>query len=682
MNFHNLLTTKRDTDYQAYLNYIQDTLAEPLPSQRVQIAQNRLVKALKAASLWTRMKTGYFFHAGSLNGACRVNLKNPATYLLTVGGSPFFYRGMGTRSSSNGYFDQPFKSDEYSGIETDLTVVQCMSNWNEWDDVALTSFSSGMRMNSAGTAFMTLYPKYNTTQGFFRHGSTEGTFTNTDSHQGIYVLTYNGTQSVLYRNGTKTTQTNSPAAPNISINRLILSLNNHATSGGVTALTFYDKYVWGDFLFDRFNDTDESTLRAILTAYELECAVGQGFTLDAASHCWFANPTALYHASSNKSWIGQVHRSPSDTTQYFQYIVEFDHTIGGIVATKLGTLHEHDDHNEPSILRRASDGRLVVAYTEHARAGSPIRWRVSVGVNSSVNWNAQQTIDPSGGVRTYTYPSIFQVTNGDIYIFYRGTDAFDAWWYYIKSTDNAATFGAETRFWDNSYLNIAQNNTNKDFIHFVGSVHANETADPSVVSHFYFNAGAGTWHKSDGTDITSLIPFVDADVTPIFTNTNPERGWFEDLILDSSGNPRVLLLYYPDITTTAEIKHRYYTEWNGSAWTTPYDMGQVMSKNIGTETLVNTYAGGSNFDPANPDRFFVSDQVGSTMEIFKMTRISHNNFEKVQITFDSQYDNWRPVVSGAPTNNVWWLSKVLYPTYMANVTYPAGYYQLLVNQTR
>ena len=496
-------------------------------------------------------------------------------------------------------------------------------------------------------------------------------------------MTYNGTQSVMYRNGTKTTNTNTPSAPNISINRFILSLNNASSSGGTTALTFYDKYMWGDFLFDRFNDADELALRTILNAYAIEAAVGQGFSLDLASHCWFANPTALYNAGAGKSWIGQVHSAPSDAGSYFQHIVQRNHSTGAITTFKLGTTAQHDDHNEPTFIVRASDNKLVVTYTKHATTGESIHWRISSSATEIGAFGAEQSIDPSAGVRTYTYPSIFQVTNGDIYIFYRGTDALDAWWYYIKSTDNAVSFGAETRFWDDSYMNIVQNQSNKNLIHFVGSVHANETADPSIVSHFYYNAsGSGTWHKSDGTDITANIPFTDGEVTNIFTNTNPQRGWFEDIALDTNGYPRVLLLYYPDITSTPQIKHRYYTEWNGSAWTTPYDMGETMSKNIGTDTLVNTYNGGSNFDPANTDRFFVSDQVGSTMEIFKMERLSHNSFRKTQITFDSTYDNWRPVVSGAPDANLWWLSKVIYPFYASSGTYPAGYYMLLVNQSK
>lgn len=669
--FHNLLTNRLDSDYQAYLTYISGTLSQPLPSQGVQSAQNKFVTDMKSAGLWSRLKTGYFFHAGSLAGACRVNIKDPSTYLLTVSGSPFFFEGMGTRSSLNGYFNQPFKSDEYSGIQTDLTSVQGISNYEEYDVIAQANFSQGMRMNAAGTSVFATYPKYDASLGYFYHGTASVSFANTDQHEGIYTLTYNGTQSVMYRNGAKTTATNTPIAPGISINRFILSYNNATVNGGTTPSTFYDRYVWGDFLFDRFTDADELAFRTILTNYKNSLDIGYGFSLEQSSYCWFASPMSVYHSGSNKSWFGQVHRAPADAG-YTQYIFQRDHTTGVLSGFKLGTVNQQDDHNEPGILIRSSDSKLIAVYSEHS--GTLIRWRISTNATDGTAWGAQSTIDPSAGVRLYTYPSIFQVSNGDIYIFYRGNRVDGTllpYWYFIKSTDGGATFGAETEFWHNTYVNIYQDPNDSDILQFVASINPSDAPAPynsaPFVGSFYFDGGANTWHKTDGTSAGAL-PLENADVTQLLSETLPEDVWFEDIIVDSNGYPRVLMVYYPDYTTTPEIKHRYYTEWNGSAWSTPYDMGQVMSKSIssgGSPTLlVEIYTGGANFDPDNPDIFYGSFQVGSRMEMFKYQRISASSFSSTQITFNSAYDQWRPFVTKAPNRNLSWLGLISYQNYL------------------
>lgn len=682
LNNGNVVSEPFDTDYQDYLDYISGTLGEPLPPTYVQVAENSLILELKASAqnFWTRLKSGYFLHSGSLNGACRVNFKNPATYLLTVGGSPFFYEGMGTRSSANGYFNQPFKSDEYVGIHTDLTCVQCVSNYEEWDSVALTSFSHGMRMNSAGTASFAHYPKYDASLGYFYHSTGSTSFSNTTSHEGIYTLTYNGTQSVIYRDGVKTTVTNSPSAPNISINRFILSLNNAASSGGTTPTTFYDRFVWGDFLFDRFTDADESALRTILNTYKTALDIGYGFTLGLASNCWFANPMTVYHSGSNKSWIGQVHQGI--TGGYSQYIMQRNHTTGVVNVFDLGTVDQQDDHNEPGILVRASDSKLIAVYAEHS--GTLIRWRISTNATDATAWGAQSTINPSSSVRLYTYPSIFQVTNGDIYVFYRGNrldGTLLPYWYFIKSTDAGVTFGAETEFWHNTYINIYQDPNDADILHFVGGNNPSDAPapynSPPFVGHFYFDAGANTWHKSDGTSAGSL-PLLNASVTQLLSKTLPENCWFEDIIVDSNGYPRILMIYYPDYTNDVNRKRRYYTEWNGTSWTTIYDMGEVMNKSIstgGTPLLVQIYTGCANFDPSNPDIIYASKQVGSRMEIFKMERINSSNFSEVAVTTNSTYDQWRPVVTKAPNRNLFWLSILRYENYLV-------YIQFLVNKTK
>lgn len=399
------------------------------------------------------------------------------------------------------------------------------------------------------------------------------------------------------------------------------------------------------------------------------------------SHCWFAENRAVYNAEANKTWIGQVHNSSA--TGYSQYIFTFDHFSGGVTKFRLGTVNEWDDHNEPSILVRASDKRLIAFYSEHALA--PLRYRISTNPLDASAWGSEVTLDPHSPTadRGYTYPTIYQVANGDIYVFYRYTTmAPQAQWAYIKSTDGGATFGAFTIFHNKTYLNSFQLSTNKDIIHFVGSQHPNELDNPNTVCHFYFNAATATFHKSDGTDVTANIPLDDPNMTAIMTLAHPEQGWIEDIMLDSNGYPRVLMTYYPDVPTNDGLsgtQHKYlrYSEWNGTAWSTPYQIHLACNKNMSDNAtvLIGTYPPLACFDRGNIDRIFACKEVSGICELFKLTRVSASSFTSEQLTSGSTDDQWRPITTNAPNRNVFWLNKILYNHYLND------YNQELMNGT-
>lgn len=648
-----------DADYALYVEAVEDAGIDL--SDEIKFGENAFVIQAKADGHWTRMKTGYFFFAGG-KAATKINLKNPATYLLTEGGTVAFDEGAGIRSDGTAsYYNQPFKSDEYSGIQTDLTMIQYIVEDNA---TARTALSHGMRSNLANTRSFAMYPYYSAGLGYKTHGSASFEATTTSNHKGLYTITYDGTNVVWYKDGVKDSDAATPDVPNLSINRLILSTNGGATTGAVTPVSFYTHAVTADFLFDRFTDADELAFRTNFTT-NIVPLLNQN-RIENAVHCWFTENRAVYHAGTNKTWFSQVH-GPSNAN-YYQYIFELDNSTGVITKFQLGTLSEKDDHNESSILIRASDSRLFTCYTEHALPGSPIRYRVSTNPLDASAWGSQLTKDPDGaGNHTYTYPSCWQVTNGDIYIFYRDTDLVEARWAYIKSTDNGVTFGSPTSFWEKTYLNIAQDPNNANILHFAGSFHPNELYDPNSVSHCYFNAGTGTWHKSDGTNVSANLPLDDPNLTTIFPNVMPQQGWIEDIMVDGSGYPRVLMTYYPDVVTTTVLKDLYYSEWTGTAWTTPYKIHQAVNKNMGEVTLVNTYSSNSTFDRGNINRIFCGKQVGSgNTEIFKLTRVSSTSFTSEQLTFNSGHDQWRPFTVAAPVNNVFWTNKIFYNTYISN----------------
>jgi hypothetical protein len=398
------------------------------------------------------------------------------------------------------------------------------------------------------------------------------------------------------------------------------------------------------------------------------------------AYCWFNSVKAIYNASANKTWIGVVYNDTPQTGNgiaYSQHILTLNHTTLAVTKTKVGAINEMDDHNEGSILVRSSDNKLFTAFTEHAKAGSPIRTRVSTNALDATAWGAAVTIDPDNP-NTYTYCNAFEVTNGDIYIFYRNTTEVLARWAFIKSTDGGANWSAQTIFSNATYHRIYQNDNNKNIIHFIGSAHPNEGLATNYVVHFYFNAGTGTWHKSDATDITATLPVDYADATAILTLTDPEQCWIEDLMLDSNGYPRVLLTHFPNIDTTFEKKDLYYSEWNGSTWNTPYKIHQSINRNIAIANVRGeiSYPPLSSFDRGNINRIFACKEIsdGGQTELYLLTRVTANSFTSVKQTA-SGYDQWRPFTTNAPIRNIFWLNKVRYYGYQLD------YYEQLINKT-
>lgn len=674
-----------NTFYQDYLDQIIANGEKPGPFN-IQAAQNRFVNNLVISGLWTRMKTGYFFHTGSI-GAGLVNLKAPSTYQITIEQQtaivPIFLQGVGTRVGATGYFNQPFKSNEYAGIESDLTVIQYMPYEPFGSEYPVNAFACGFDVTAAAGTDRQIAILPFTAAGTGNHRRATGTahtFTS-NTHQGLYVATYDGANAVMYKDGTKTSAAVTPIAPNNSINRFIFAANDDGSP-----LTRYARLIAADFLFDRFDDTDEATFRSIWTDYITEININFQYVAEYASHCWFTRNKSAYDAGTNLSWMGQCHNDAFNVNAYSQYIIQIDNDTNTLSKFKLGTVTQQDDHNEPSIVIRASDSRLFCIYSEHG--GAVLRWRISTNPLDASAWGAEQTLDPEGNTtHVYTYPSAFEAANGDIFVFYRAQDIPGVnGWAYSKSTDGGATFSGYTAITSITYSAIAQDPNNKDILHFITTYHPDDAAPTNnYVSHFYFDCSTETLHQSDGTDVTANIPLDHTDMTTIYTAliASNEDCWLEDIIVDGSGNPRVLFTLIPDMPT-ALLKDEYYSEWNGSAWSTPHLLHRSATHYMETELLATNlqsiwYAPNGSFDRANPNRIFSSVETagyfGDVCEIWELNRLSSSNFTRLQRTFNSDKDQWRPFTIESPTNNVFWLNKFYYDHWLDL------YFQTLVLRT-
>jgi hypothetical protein len=395
-----------------------------------------------------------------------------------------------------------------------------------------------------------------------------------------------------------------------------------------------------------------------------------------AAYCWFTKHMAVYNATANKTWINLQYENLGE---YTQHILEKDNSDDSKTFTSVGSVNQFEDHNEGSILVRASDNRLITAFTEHA-LNKLVKWRISTNPLDGTAWGAASTFEADNVI---SYCSIWQAAGGNIYIIYRDSTIG---WCYIKSTDDGATFAGKVNFFSDisssytAYLKWAQSPVDPNIIHFIASGgHPETDAVTNSVFAFYLDCSTDKFYKLDGTETTANIPFDAAvDMTSVMANTLPNTGWIEDVIVDASGNPRYLITYMPDAKNVAYLtKDLYYAEWNGTAITTPYKIHTALVGYMGTHGLYGTlsYPPGSCFDVNNPDVIIASKQVDGICEIHKITRIAANSFTSTQITLNSHYDQWRPFTVKSPDKNAFWLNKVSYGSYKYKM------FQSLINQT-
>lgn len=110
------------------------------------------------------------------------------------------------------------------------------------------------------------------------------------------------------------------------------------------------------------------------------------------------NPAAYYHGG--RTFIGWV-----NATDGSQEIAHYDHataTLSSIFTLASGLPDEGatDTHNQPSVIARSQDGKLVTAYSGHL--DTRVRVRISSNVGDATAWASEQVLDPGyGGVYTY-----------------------------------------------------------------------------------------------------------------------------------------------------------------------------------------------------------------------------------------------------------------------------------------
>lgn len=231
-----------------------------------------------------------------------------------------------------------------------------------------------------------------------------------------------------------------------------------------------------------------------------------------------------------------------------------------------------DDHNNPAILIRASDHRIMLAFCLH---GGP-RMFVITSVNSldsdptmTGGFNAALDLDAAIGGNHYTYPALIQLTGvaGDpIYLFYRDQSSTTGRLAYSKVADAGSSVAAN---WSARTIVLTAASTNRgywsiasDFDTRIDVMSTDRDAYGSEgavdMGHMYLDGTDDSWHKSDGTTITATKPFTHSELTQLESNVAGA------IAVDGISSVNPVFTYFIDNgdgTVTGK-----YARWDGAAW--------------------------------------------------------------------------------------------------------------------
>lgn len=379
--------------------------------------------------------------------------------------------------------------------------------------------------------------------------------------------------------------------------------------------------------------------------------------------------------SGGWTWFHEPRAVEHNGIIYFGYVKgDGDVAVRTIDATTLAVsaetvLHaalQADDHNNPTILIRAGDSRVVVFYSRHS--GAELYMRASTNPEDISAFGAEINLDSSLGGAAYTYPSPVQLTtetDDPIYLFFRDpVDVNTTAMRRSTSTDGGATWSAQSLIYSDSgrsaYWKVANNGT--DRIDFAVS-DGHPFYDSSVrIGHFYYTGGA--YYRTDGTAM-GAPPFDFADVSQIHAGT--PTSWVWDVAVDPvTGHPRVTYVRWPALNDA----RLYWARWTGAAWEA-HEVAAGGATDLDPVTG-HYYTGGIVLDHEDPDVVYASREVQGQFEMFRYTTADNGStWTAEQLTYRSGGVNIRPVSirNHGPNLAALWMFAPLYSTYE---TYSAG----------
>lgn len=242
-------------------------------------------------------------------------------------------------------------------------------------------------------------------------------------------------------------------------------------------------------------------------------------------------------------------------------VIRFNETTKLVTGTHvIASGFEGDAHSSPSLLRRASDGKILAFVSKHN--AEPFNVWVSSAADDPSAWSASTNLDSQLlGVR-YTDSQPHE-SSGNLYLFYRDepTAGTDSRWCISHTSPATPTSGwpAGTIVYrmtgSRSYVISVLDSANAK-IHFIASNAA--STGYTKLGHFYLNTATGTYHKSDGTGITLPITSF-TSITTAYSGTSTVLPY--NVSIDGSGNP----VFVAEDKIAGAFRY-IYVRFNGTTW--------------------------------------------------------------------------------------------------------------------
>jgi hypothetical protein len=305
----------------------------------------------------------------------------------------------------------------------------------------------------------------------------------------------------------------------------------------------------------------------------------------------------------------------------------WDNATDAFSSFVLHASFQTDNHAAPAVLVRSSDHRIVTAYVTHD--GPAIKVRISTNPEDISAFGSEQSFSP--GAAQYSYPTLVEMGDGTIYLFYRDFGATTEL-AYVTSSDGGATWSAQTSLYRMDtgigyWRILGDGGTRIDF-----SVNDRPPASGNgKVGHFYMDAGVR--HKTDGTVISASLPITFTNVTLVESNGD---GSHCVAGIARSGST-LAMIFMVHLSGPNDSSIREARSVSGGAWST------VEVCQAGGITAGNEFLSGASPDPADPGVVWAARKVGSHFEMFRCTSADGVTWTNTALTSGSSVEQVLPI---------------------------------------